>query len=88
MYVNKGYQALYLMCWMDLRVVGTNNHADPKVCCHKTTWAIILMTPIHLLEASGAPVFTLQQGGMITVHKGRFFSLSVVYITYQVSSTT
>ena len=29
---------------------GWNNHADPKVCkscCHETTWAIILMTPIH-----------------------------------------
>ena len=23
-----------------------------KVCCHETTWAIILMTPIHFLEAS------------------------------------
>ena len=30
-----------------------------KRCCHKTTWAIILMTPRHLLEASGAPTFTL-----------------------------
>ena len=38
-----------------------------KSCCHKTTWAIILMTPIHLLEASGVPAFTLQQGGWITV---------------------
>ena len=28
------------------------------------TWAIILMTPIHLLEASGVPAFTLQQGGL------------------------
>ena len=32
------------------------------------------MTPIQLLKASGAPVFILEQGGMITVHKGRFFS--------------
>ena len=55
-------------------MVRTNNHADPKVCCHTTTWAIILMTLIHLLKASGAPVFTLQQGSMITVHKGQFFS--------------
>ena len=23
-----------------------------KNCCHKTTWAIIIMTPHHLLEAS------------------------------------
>ena len=30
------------------------------------------MTPIHLLEASGAPAFTLQQGGWITVNR-RFF---------------
>ena len=29
----------------------------------------ILMTPRHLLEASGAPAFTLQQGGWIAVHK-------------------
>ena len=28
------------------------------------TWAIILMAPIHLLEASGVPAFTLQQGGL------------------------
>ena len=48
--------------------VGANNRADPKYaksCCHKTTWAFILMTPIHLLEASGAPAFTLQQGGWV-----------------------
>ena len=44
-----------------------------KVCCHGTTWAIVLMTPIHFLEASGAPAFTLQQRGRITVHKRRFF---------------
>ena len=41
-------------------------------CCHKTTWAIILITPIYFLEASGAPVFTLQQGSWITVHKSWF----------------
>ena len=27
--------------------------ADPKRCCLKTTLAIILMTPVHLLETSG-----------------------------------
>ena len=55
-----------------------------KICCHKTTWAIILMTSIHLLEASGAPAFTLQQGGWITVHKRQFFlkvQLGAVHIT-------
>ena len=31
------------------------------------------MTPIHLLEASGALAFTLQQGGWVTVHKRRLF---------------
>ena len=37
---------LVTSCWQItrwLRVVGTNSHADPKVCkscCHKTTWAI------------------------------------------------
>ena len=40
-----------------LRVVGTNNRAIQKYaknCCHKTTWAINLMTPIHF---SGALAF-------------------------------
>ena len=41
-----------------------------KAVVVKQTWAIILMTPQYvLLEASGAPAFTLQQGGWITVHK-------------------
>ena len=56
----------------------------------KQTWAIILMTPHYLLEASGAPAFTLQQGGWITVHKRRFFlkeRLSVVYITLENSAS-
>ena len=50
-----------------LRVVGATIWIQKyaKICCHKTTWAIILMTPIHLLEASGAPMFTLEQGGWI-----------------------
>ena len=56
-----------------------------KAVVVKQTWAIILMTPQYvLLEASGAPAFTLQQGGWITVHKRRFFlkeRLSAVYIT-------
>ena len=57
-----------------------------KSCCHKTTWAIILMTPNHLLEASGVPASTLLQGGWITVYisKRRFFlkeQLGAVYIT-------
>ena len=42
------------------------------------------MTPIHLLEASGATAFTLQQWGWITVHKRLFFlkeRLGAVYIT-------
>ena len=55
----------------------------------KQTWAIILMTPHYLLEASGAPAFTLQQGGWITVHKRRFFlkeRLSAVYITLENSA--
>ena len=62
------------LCWgvtfTLLRVVRTNNCADQKYaksCCHKT---IILMTPIHLLEASGAPAL---QEGWITVHKRQFF---------------
>ena len=39
-----------------LRMVGTNNCGHPKYaksCCPKTTWAIILMSPSHLLEATG-----------------------------------
>jgi len=31
------------------------------------------MTPHHLLKASGALAFILQQGGWITVHKRQFF---------------
>ena len=52
------------------------------VVMKQPAWAIILMTPIHLLEASGAPAFTLQQGGRIAVHKRRFFlkeQLGAVY---------
>ena len=59
-----------------LRVVGTNNRVDAKVCKtyrHKTTWAIISMTHIHLLEASVASAFTLQQKGWIIVHNRQFF---------------
>ena len=55
-----------------------------KAVVIKQTWAFILMTPHYLLEASGAPAFTLLQGGWITVHKRRFFlkeRLSAVYIT-------
>ena len=67
---------------INLRVVGTNNRSDPaKSCCHKTTWAIILMNPIHLLEASGPPAFTLRQGGLITVHKERLGAVSVNVFT-------
>jgi len=49
------------------------------------------MTPLYLLEASGAAAFTLQQGGWITVHKRRFFlkeQLSAVYITIDSIVTT
>ena len=52
-------------------------------CCPKTTWAIILMTLMHLLDASCVPVFTQQQGGWITVHKRWLFlkeQLGAVYI--------
>ena len=38
----------------------------------------------HLLEASGTPAFTLQQAGLITVHKRQLFlkeGLSAVYAT-------
>jgi len=38
-----------------------------KAVVIKQTWAIILMTPHYLLEASGVPAFTLQQGGWINV---------------------
>ena len=34
-----------------------------KSSSRKTTWAIILKTQIHLLEALGAPAFTLKRGG-------------------------
>ena len=63
-------------------VVGTNNHADPKYaksCRQKTI--IILMTPIHLLEASGVPAFALQQRGPIAVRKRRFFLKEHVQFT-------
>ena len=30
------------------------------------------MSPHHLLQASGVPAFTLQQGGWVTVHKRQF----------------
>ena len=56
----------------------------------KQTWAIILMTPHYLLEASCTLAFTLQQGGWITVHKRRFFLkewLSAVYITLENSAS-
>ena len=42
------------------------------------------MTPIHLLETSGAPAFALQQGGWITVLKWGFLlkeQLGAVNIT-------
>jgi len=44
-----------------------------KAAVIKQTQAIILMTAHYLLEASGAPAFTLQQGCWITEHKRRFF---------------
>ena len=47
----------------------------------------ISMTPHYLLEGSGVPTFTLQQGGWIIVHKRRFFPkerVSAVYITQPV----
>ena len=62
-----------------------------KAVVVKQTRAIILMTPHFLLEASGAPAFTLQQGGWITVHKRRFFlkeRLSAVCITQPVFTGT
>ena len=43
----------------------------------KQTWAIILMTPHYLLEATGTLSFTLQQGGWITVHKRAVLSQRV-----------
>ena len=58
----------WVLGWSEQTNVWIQKYA--KSCCHKTTWAIILMTPIHLLEASGAPAFTLQQGGWIT-HRRR-----------------
>ena len=70
-------------------LVRTNNHAHPKVyksCCHKTTWAAILMSPSHLLEARGAPVFASHQGAWITVGNSFSKSSSVhVYITVKLS---
>ena len=56
----------------------------------KQLGAVILLTPIHLQEASGAPALTLHQGGWITVHKRRFFlkeRLSAVYIALRIVCT-
>ena len=39
----------------------------------KAVVTTILMTLPHLLEDSGAPLFTLQQRGLITAHKRRLF---------------
>ena len=33
-----------------------------KSCCHKTTWAIIIMTPQHLLEASDYCMWFFKEG--------------------------
>ena len=56
-----------------------------KLLSYKQLGQLInLITAHHLLETSGAPAFTLQQGGWSTVHKRRFFlkeRLSAVYIT-------
>ena len=56
--------------WSELTTVCIQKYAKS---CYKTTWAVILITSIHLQEASGAPAFTLHQGGWITVPKRRFF---------------
>ena len=69
-----------------LRVVGTNNRADQKPVC-KNLYNLGNFddpNPLIGLGASGAPAFTLQQGGWIRVHKRRFFlkeRLGAVYIT-------
>ena len=59
--------------WLELTTVCIQKYAKSCVLKHS------LMTPHYLLEASGAPVFTLHQGGWITVHK---VVLSQFFLSY------
>ena len=72
--------------WSELTTVWIQKYV--KSCCHKTTWALISMTPHHLLET---PAFTQQQGGWVTVHKRHFFlkeQRSAVYLLNSVNSAS
>ena len=51
------YRLLMFRC---LRVVLATMRIQQKAVVIKQIWAIILITPHYLLEASGAPAFTLQ----------------------------
>ena len=55
-----------------------------KAVVLKQPGQLLWWNPSHLLEATGVPVFTLHQGGYITVHKMQFFikgcSYQYIYI--------
>jgi len=70
---------------MTVTTVQIQKYMHAKKLLSQTTWAIILLTPHHLLGASGAAAFTcIAARKLLTVHKRRFFlkgRLSAVYIT-------